>query len=69
MRARFDLLGETYRLSVSDPPVTQAYLAKPDAEYRVPSALICVSLAEIFHGFAYKVAAAIITPERGGDTP
>ncbi len=68
VRAHFKLRGDTYHLVVTDPPVEREYFAKKDGEYPVAKAVVCVSLAEAFNGYAYKLAAAVITPERAGAT-
>lgn len=63
VRARFQLSSEDYCLSVTDPVVEQRHLAQPDGETPIPAALLCVSLGELFDdGYAYKLAAAVITP-------
>lgn len=46
---------------MTDPLVEQAYFQKADGEYPLSNALLCISLGEVFHGFAYKLAAAVIT--------
>jgi hypothetical protein len=40
------------------------YLAKGDGRYKIDNARLCISLAEILHGSATKLVAAVITPDR-----
>ncbi len=66
VRAKFQLGGHHYSLVVTDPPVESNYRAKPNGEYPITEALLCVSLGELFQGHAYKLAAGVITPDRAG---
>jgi hypothetical protein len=63
VRASFSYLGTFYDLRVSDPTYESHYLGKPDGDYVVASAYLTISLAEPFHGYCYKVVAAIIEPD------
>ena len=62
VRAQFDLCGFSYRIPVTDPAVEAYLLPRDDDECPVDDALLCISLSEIFQGYAYKLAAALFTP-------
>ena len=64
VRARFSLCGHSYILVVTDPKVEADLIPKEDGLFTVKEALLCISLGEIYHGFAYKLAATVITPQR-----
>ena len=65
VRASFSLGKFAYKLTVTDPVVEKAYLACEDGIYPVDDAILCVSLGEVYKGYAYKLVAALITPDMG----
>jgi hypothetical protein len=64
VRASFHYNGSPYNFVVTDEPVEMNYLAKGDGRYKIDNARLCISLAEILHGSATKLVAAVITPDR-----
>jgi hypothetical protein len=64
VRANFTVKGNTFLLSVTDPEIEESYLTKGNGTYDAGEAALCVSLAEVWNGFAYRVVASVITPER-----
>jgi len=64
VRAQIELCGHSYCLVVTDPQIERQYLANSDGETKLDDTLLCVSLGGAFHGFAYKLTAAVITAQR-----
>src|SRR5262249_44849487 len=69
VRAWFRYAGVSYVFSVTDPFTEWAWLAKPDGEYPVADAVLCISLGEPHtDGHCYKLVATVLTPPAGGTT-
>ena len=64
VRASFRLADLAYSLLVTDPEAEKAYLGGADGNFPVDDAILCISLGEIFKGFAFKLVATIFTPDR-----
>ena len=62
VRVLFSLNGENYKLSLTDHLAEQAYMQGKNGIFPIQNALLCVSLGELYSGFAYKLAAGLITP-------
>jgi hypothetical protein len=52
--------GTTYTLRITDPAVFNRYQHAPVGEYPSGEALLTVSLGEPYHGYAYKLIAAVM---------
>lgn len=62
LRADFHHLGAQHSLIVTDPEAEKALLAKPNADYKIKDAYLCISLGEAHSdGSCYKLVAAVIT--------
>ncbi len=64
VRGEFTLLGQHYLLSVTDPVVEAQYLARDNGDYDIGEAILCISLVEPYHGYAFRVIASVITRDR-----
>jgi putative nucleic acid modification protein with dual OB domain len=64
VRAQFAYGGNRYNVTVTDPVIEREYFLRPNGEYPVPQAYLCLSLGELHEGFAYKLVAAVITATR-----
>ena len=60
LQGRFSYAGTEYALRVTDPAYEERYLRRSDDSYTVGKRLVTVSLGGMFHGFGYKLIAAII---------
>lgn len=65
VRATFDMNGIQYNLVVTDPVVERQYFERKDGRYSIEDTVFCISLSDAFHGYAYKLVAAVIEPPRG----
>lgn len=63
-RAQFEYNGELYKIVITDPVVAGRYQVMGLGVYPLSDAILCVSLGEGFGSYAYKLAAAVITPDR-----
>lgn len=62
VRACFQYRGVRHIFSVTDPFAEWAWLARPDGEYPVDGALLCISLGEPHtDGYCYKLVATVLT--------
>jgi len=66
VRAEFDYHNQTYRLSLTDPEIGEYYLRQADGVYPIGNATLCISLVEPWNGYAFRVVASVITPDRFG---
>jgi hypothetical protein len=66
VRARFALKGGTYDLGLTDAAMETKYLKGKNGTFPITDAVLCISLGEPFKGYVYKLAAALITPDRVG---
>jgi hypothetical protein len=64
VRARFDYRGDHYSLDVTDPVIESDLLRLGAGDYPLQDVVACVSLGELWEGFAYKLVASIITERR-----
>lgn len=66
-RGHFRLGGHDYVLAVTDLPVEDEYARKDEGDYPIQDARLCISIGEPYHGYCYKLIAAVITPDRARD--
>lgn len=60
VQGHFRYNGVNYGLWVTDPRYERAYLQRPDGNYRIGGCFLTVSIGDEYHGYAYKLIAAII---------
>lgn len=65
VQAHFEYQGEEYKLDVTDTRVEKEFLLSSVVSVEIPGpVVVCVSLGEVFNGFAYKLIAGVILPKR-----
>lgn len=62
VRAKFRHNNFDYNLVVTDPVIETKYFALKDGQYGIETAILCISLAQMWKNTAYKLVASIITP-------
>jgi hypothetical protein len=64
VRAAFTFDKTYYNVVVTDPSIEAKYFAGSDGHFKIEGSRLCISLSEIFNGFAFKLVATVITPDR-----
>lgn len=64
VRARFDLKGTQYLLSVTDPEVEEKFLLKGNGTYDLENVALCISLGGVWNGYAFRLVASVITSDQ-----
>ncbi len=62
LRGRFRHGGVDYCFDVTDPVYESEYRYRPNGNYPIGERFLTVSLGEPYHGYAYKLIAAVIEP-------
>lgn len=63
VRGRFGYHGRTYMLSVTDPWIDDDYLIRDEGTFQIENAILCISLAGVWNGYAFRLVASVITPD------
>lgn len=63
VRGHFTYQRAQYLLSVTDPVIEEKYLRRGIGDYHIDNAALCVSLAEVWHGSAFRLIASVITED------
>jgi hypothetical protein len=64
LRAHFDYHHRSYGIIVTDPETEEHFLHQADGYYPIETSVLCISLAEPQYGYASRLVASVITPER-----
>lgn len=64
VRCGFHYNGTYYLIDVTDPNIERSYLAKPDGDYVIDDAVLCISLGDEYQGYYYKLVAGVLFEER-----
>ena len=63
VRVHFDYSKHRYIIKVTDPIALAKYKPMDEGNYPLYNVLLCLSLGEIYQGYAFKLVAAIFTPD------
>ena len=63
VRAHFDYSDFSYIIKVTDPVALEKYKPLEAGDYPLDDTLFCLSLGETYQGYAFKLVAAIFTPD------
>lgn len=63
VRGRFQYHGRIYMLSVTDPWIDDDYLTRDEGTFEIENALLCISLAGVWNGYAFRLVASVITQD------